>query len=747
MVSGQRFYWVLVFALGVGLRLALFSGYGLGDDPNFFRSYFSILRSGSYNPADHYQMRFGLWVPVVGSMRLLGVTEAGFVGAITACSIVNLVLVYLLARQEWDRPWALLAMGLAAVYPLDVLCSTLFAPDMILATYCFTALWLYRKALGAGEGGASRMVWAAASALFLFFGFVSKPWVALVGPLFAVEAVRHVRRGWGCTLVTGGGFALLVAGYLGWQRVRFGDWLYHISVENPVSIFQPYTREILLDYPRMLFAPNMYGSYFAGYYPHALVLLAVVFVRRARAAGKWAAFFAIMLAGLAALPAHREKGQWVLLVPHIFRYLPLVSIPLCLALAAYVREGFLRHRGVGAAMTVGFVGLSIVQCVALTAPTRDAFGEQRRAIAVLRDFPEEPVSCDDFFSFRFMSFAGSSQRARRVRVVRAEDPVRRQALFAAIKDGIVVTGGSWLPWYGCPRCTANLGAFHVPATWALIREFDGPLTGYRAEPQRLWRVSAAAAEARALLDERPAPAAKRELLRTLVERRDDTVAAEVGEALLRDAPAAERGELVRWTGLALVHSGRWRGERLLEEHLATATDPAEVRDDIIQLALAAAARADFAKARGWAARLRERFPGSPPGPQLTDIESGLAEGVTMYHTGRLEDARRRFAALTEHQDPLTRRRARYFLALTLFRMGRLAEALEQSDAYKAVYGEDVDWVELHYRHAEDLIVRDPAAAREILDDIVSRFPTSFWVGEARRRLDVLPGAESTGGRS
>ncbi|HXL46757.1 MAG TPA: glycosyltransferase family 39 protein, partial [Candidatus Binatia bacterium] len=306
MVSGQRFYWVLVFALGVGLRLALFSGYGLGDDPNFFRSYFSILRSGSYNPADHYQMRFGLWVPVVGSMRLLGVTEAGFVGAITACSIVNLVLVYLLARQEWDRPWALLAMGLAAVYPLDVLCSTLFAPDMILATYCFTALWLYRKALGAGEGGASRMVWAAASALFLFFGFVSKPWVALVGPLFAVEAVRHVHRGWGCTLVTGGGFALLVAGYLGWQRVRFGDWLYHISVENPVSIFQPYTREILLDYPRMLFAPNMYGSYFAGYYPHALVLLAVVFVRRARAAGKWAAFFAIMLAGLVALPAHRE---------------------------------------------------------------------------------------------------------------------------------------------------------------------------------------------------------------------------------------------------------------------------------------------------------------------------------------------------------------------------------------------------------------------------------------------------------
>jgi hypothetical protein len=493
----------------------------------------------------------------------------------------------------------------------------------------------------------------------------------------------------------------------------------------------------------MLFARNEYGTYFAGYYPHALVLLAVVFVRRARAAGKWTAFFAIMLAGLAALPAHREKGQWVLLVPHIFRYLPLVSIPLCLALAAYLREGLLRHRGVAAAMTVGFVGLSIVQCAALTAPTRDAFGEQRRAIAVLRDFPEEPVSCDDFFAFRFMGFAGSSQGAPWVRVVRAEDPVRRQALFAAIKDGIVVTGGSSLPWYGCPRCTANLGDFHVPATWALIREFDGSLTGYRDEPRRLWRVSAAAAEAQALLAERATREAKRELLHELLERHDDAVAAEVGEALLRDAPAAERGDLLRWTGLALVRSGRWpRGERLLEEGLAAATDPAEVREDLVQLALAAAARADFAKAGAWAAGLRERFPGSPPDPRLADIESGLAEGITMYHTGRLADARRRFAALSAHEDPSTRQRARYFLALTLFAMDHVAEALEQSDAYRADYGEDANWVELHYRHAEDLIVRDPAAAREILGDLVARFPASFWAGEARRRLDALPGAGS-----
>src|SRR5207248_2992095 len=49
MPSPQRLCWTLLFALGVGLRLALFSGYGIGDDPNFFQ-YSTILRSGSYNP-------------------------------------------------------------------------------------------------------------------------------------------------------------------------------------------------------------------------------------------------------------------------------------------------------------------------------------------------------------------------------------------------------------------------------------------------------------------------------------------------------------------------------------------------------------------------------------------------------------------------------------------------------------------------------------------------------------------------
>src|SRR5262249_29708429 len=155
------------------------------------------------------------------------------------------------------------------------------------------------------------------------------------------------------------------------------------------------------------------------------------------------------------------------------------------------------------------------------------------------------------------------QESRRSRWLRSEDPVRRQAEFAAIKEGLVVTGGSRLPWYGCIRCTANVGDYQVPPTWTLIRELDAPITGYRDQHRRIWRGSAAGAEARALLAERTNREDQRALLRALVARGDNAVAVEVGETLLRDAPAEERGELLRSTGLALLRNGRTRRAEVL----------------------------------------------------------------------------------------------------------------------------------------------------------------------------------------
>ena len=44
----------LVFVVGVALRLALFSGYGLGDDPGYFLCYRDILETGAVNATRAY---------------------------------------------------------------------------------------------------------------------------------------------------------------------------------------------------------------------------------------------------------------------------------------------------------------------------------------------------------------------------------------------------------------------------------------------------------------------------------------------------------------------------------------------------------------------------------------------------------------------------------------------------------------------------------------------------------------------
>jgi 4-amino-4-deoxy-L-arabinose transferase-like glycosyltransferase len=393
-----------------------------------------IARADTYYPSDPYQMRFGMWVPVVIAMKLFGQTELGFVGGMLFCSIYGLVLIYLLARQEWTWPYALLAMALLAVYPLDVLCSTLFANDMMLGAWSFTSLFLYRKALAEQMRPAVCFASAVGSGVFVLFGFVTKPWLVLMIPLFAVEALRR-RHAWRVSLLTAVAAAFFLGAYVFWQWFRFGDPLYHIDVARPLAIFLPYSRDLLLEYPRMLFQPNQYGSRFAGFYPQLVVALALLFVWRAPGALRWLLYFVILIAGLAALPAGRRDGQWVTLVPHIFRYLASVSIPLCLALAALLRELCRRRLVVGFAVVAVVLVTSVVQSVALTMPSRDAFGEERRANAVLRLYPDEPVMSDHHFLGRLFNFEWYGRHVDRLRPLQSETRPSRMAEYAAFPTG------------------------------------------------------------------------------------------------------------------------------------------------------------------------------------------------------------------------------------------------------------------------------------------------------------------------
>ena len=735
--------WLAVFGTGVILRVALFSGYGLGDDPNYFIAFNMITRAGTYFPSDPYQMRFGMWVPVVFAMKLFGQTELGFVGGMLLCSIYNLALVYLLARQEWPWPYALLAMALLAVYPLDVLCSTLFANDMMLATWCFTAFFLFRKALAESESSRARVAVACAVAggAFVLFGFVTKPWSILLIPLFAVEALRRPRA-WRVSVVGAVAAAVFLSAYVFWQWVRFGDPLYHINVARPVAIFMPYTRDLLLEYPRMLLLPNQYGARFAGFYPHLIIALALVFVWRAPGALRWLLYFAILLAGLAALPAGRRDGQWVTLVPHIFRYLASVSIPLALALAALLRELCRRRILAGVVVVAVVLVVSVVQSVAVTAPTRDAFGEGRRTIAVLRRFPDERVMSDYHFLGRISHFEWKGRHGERALPVNGATPAARRAEYAAVSEGMVVTGGARLPWYGCAPCNSNLDDFAPPPTWSLVAEFaDRPIGGYRLEPLRVWRVSRTAARANELLAQGLGPAEQLALLRRLATGEDVLLAAELGRRLSAERP--DDGDLAYVTGSACAQLGKLTcATELLERALARGVGPAETRDALVTLVSVRMRDFDFRGARRWAAEVRRRYPGYHAA-ELVELESGMSEAIADYNQGFLPDALRLFsevAGRAETPDEM-RRRAYYYASLTLFGMRRVAEGARWAAAYRQRFGDDPALVELRYREGDAQRITNPRAAREVFSEIAASHAATYW---GKQAADWLRAADGMG---
>jgi hypothetical protein len=196
------------------------------------------------------------------------------------------------------------------------------------------------------------------------------------------------------------------------------------------------------------------------------------------------------LAALSAMPSHREKGHWVILIPHIFRYLCFLSIPLTLALTAYVRQ-LLRLTGRGGVVLVGAaLVLFVKQAADLSWPTRDAFSEQRLANAFLMStFPRERFASDFGFFGRLANFDLEGRQYHRFVQIRGETEETRKPELLALEDIVVITGGARLPWYGCIRCAASIVGFKVPPTWRPVAIIPRALTPYRRESLIIWRVT------------------------------------------------------------------------------------------------------------------------------------------------------------------------------------------------------------------------------------------------------------------
>lgn len=184
--------------------------------------------------------------------------------------------------------------------------------------------------------------------------------------------------------------------------------------------------------------------------------------------------------------------------PRIFRYLAQVAP--CLYVAAAVLADMLwccqRRAGAVAAavLMVGTCAFGLYQMPLVTAPSRDS-GQDGRALS--RFFREQPPSARTTINgdawncqrLQQMNYPASRRWSYRCRDFLTS--TEKLEFLQTIDHGYVITGGAALDWYSLHPWVLNLSelGFQPPSGWQLLMERPAPVTPWRTEPLRIWRVA------------------------------------------------------------------------------------------------------------------------------------------------------------------------------------------------------------------------------------------------------------------
>ena len=143
--AGWPFFGVL--ALAVLLRWWKFEGLFGADDLSYSKFAFEIVR-GVYRPEylNHWSMRLGVLLPTAFFYSLFGVSQWSMVAFSLICSLMMVVLTYLIGRRFFGEEIGLLAAFLLATFPLNVLYATRLFPDIPMALFVGLSGYFYLSA-------------------------------------------------------------------------------------------------------------------------------------------------------------------------------------------------------------------------------------------------------------------------------------------------------------------------------------------------------------------------------------------------------------------------------------------------------------------------------------------------------------------------------------------------------------------------------------------------------------------------
>ncbi len=479
-----------LMALGLGLRLLYFGGFGLGDDVLYRHFINSIIENRIVQP-DNTSYRVTWWFPTALACRILGLSELGIILPVTVIATLGIGLVYFFGKTLWGRAGGVIAALLLVVHPLDFAWSTMLAQDLFVSFFsALTILLAIRAADGHGD---RRRSWIGAGVSLWLTYHAKVSAVLLVAPIAFIcwRRRRTLDRDFRAFLAT---VALLFGVSALVSYVFTGDPIapYHAELSFQGLIgqkaieFHRLTPYVFWYYIRAVFARDQYGDFLFSIYPQLVIALTVLALvawpLRIRSSLDVFVWLVVVFAGMQ-FNIQRANGVWVAGFRNV-RHIHVLVYPFVLLLTGYLvtlRRRFPRITDVGLA---GLLAFSAWHATSAATKSHVAFADCRAACHYVVALPPKPLYTD----FQINTWASIVPRWNvAFHELEGFNRDTRRAQIAAIKSGYLVTGGAREPYYGCIDCIPRADEVSGPQ-WHLLKEFPGPSepTPWRPEPLRIW---------------------------------------------------------------------------------------------------------------------------------------------------------------------------------------------------------------------------------------------------------------------
>ncbi len=198
-----------LLVLGGAVRIWAFGGleFGLGDDDARYVAVAQNLAGGMLpdGEAEWFGSRAVFLWPVAVIFRIAGADDYRAVAWPLACSLLSILAVFLIGREIGGRRPALVAAGLVAFAPLEVLWATRLRPDAVLPGFIALAVWAALRS----RRGNRPVMWLMAAGVLLGAAWSVRETALVMLPVVGLAAWPALRVAWRRTWVLIGGIAAI----------------------------------------------------------------------------------------------------------------------------------------------------------------------------------------------------------------------------------------------------------------------------------------------------------------------------------------------------------------------------------------------------------------------------------------------------------------------------------------------------------------------------------------------------------